>query len=166
MKKMPVSELLKELSHTWPEVYRKTNPFMLQLYRARDYYYDIYCEDIAPIGIQPGDFEVLASLRSSGSPFQLSPTDIYRSIICSSGGLTKILKRLHKAGLIKRVANKKDKRSSLVKLTAKGKRTIEAAMNAVLKTEKTLVASLTEKEKKQLYQLLSKLLKSEKIRYV
>lgn len=161
MKKTPISELLKELSHTWPEAYRKTNPFMLQLYRARDYYYDVYCEDIAPFEIQPGDFEVLASLRSSDSPYQLSPTDIYRGIICSSGGLTKILNRLQKAGLIKRVANKKDKRSSLVKLTAKGKRTIEAAMNAVLNTEITLVASFTEKEKKQLYQLLSKLIQSQ-----
>ena len=63
--------------------------------------------------------------------------------------------------MIKRIPNKKDKRSSLVKLTAKGKQIIETAMDEVLKTENTLIYTLTEKEKKQLYQLLSKLIQSQ-----
>ena len=49
----------------------------------------------------------------------------------------------------------------LKKLTAKGKQIIETAMDEVLKTENTLIYTLTEKEKKQLYQLLSKLIQSQ-----
>ncbi len=158
MKKIPIPELLDKILRNWPDISSRTNPFILQMYRARDYFFDIYCKDIAPFGIQSGDFEVLASLRASGEPYELSPTNICRSIIISSGGLTKILNRLQKLKLIKRIRNKNDNRSSLVRLTTKGKDVIEKAMDIVLDTEKILFSNLTKKEQKQLYELLNKLI--------
>jgi len=55
--------------------------------------------EILQYGIQPGDFEVLVTLRIRGAPYELSPTAIYRARCLSSGGLTKIMHRLQRARL-------------------------------------------------------------------
>ena len=52
-----------------------------------------------------GEFDVLATLLRSGPPYRLRPTELYRSLMISSGGLTDRLDRLQKAGLIRGAAN-------------------------------------------------------------
>src|SRR5689334_9369222 len=51
-------------------------------------------------GLQPGEFDVLATLRRSGAPFVLTPTDLYEATMMSSGGMTSRIDRLEKAGLV------------------------------------------------------------------
>ena len=41
-----------------------------------------------PHGLSGGDFVVLAALRRSGEPYQLTPTALSRSMMVSSGGTT------------------------------------------------------------------------------
>ena len=53
--------------------------------------------------------DVLASLYFDDKP--LSPTDLYDATIFSSGGMTKVLKKLEERELIKREASASDKRS-------------------------------------------------------
>src|SRR6266513_298480 len=53
-----------------------------------------------PHGLTGGDFVVLAALRRSGKPYQLTPTALSRSMMVSSGGTTKRLDRLDARGLI------------------------------------------------------------------
>ena len=55
-----------------------------------------------PHGLTGGDFVVLAALRRSGKPYQLTPTALTRSMMVSSGGTTKRLDRLEARGLIRR----------------------------------------------------------------
>ena len=42
-----------------------------------------------PHGLTAGDFIVLAGLRRSGKPYQLTPTALSRSMMVTSGGTTK-----------------------------------------------------------------------------
>src|SRR3954469_13628927 len=42
----------------------------------------------AEAGLQPGEFDVLATLRRSGEPYMLSPTTLYEALMISSGGMT------------------------------------------------------------------------------
>ena len=42
----------------------------------------------AEAGLQPGEFDVLATLRRSGEPYMLSPTQLYEALMISSGGMT------------------------------------------------------------------------------
>ncbi|ERR1700730_9317350 len=42
----------------------------------------------ADAGLQPGEFDVLATLRRSGDPNMLSPTRLYEAATISSGGMT------------------------------------------------------------------------------
>src|SRR3954469_7317097 len=54
----------------------------------------------AAAGLQPGEFDVLATIRRSGEPYMLSPTQLYGAAMISSGGMTNRIDRLENAGLV------------------------------------------------------------------
>lgn len=108
-------------------------------------------------GLDTGEFDVLATLRRSGAPYRLRPTELYQSLMISSGGLTDRLARLVKRGLIRRKPDAQDRRSLLVELTDKGRTLIEAAFVEDMQTERALTAALSATERDQLAHLLQKL---------
>jgi len=114
-------------------------------------------ENFAAYGLDAGEFDVLATLRRSGPPFTLRPTELFRWLMISSGGLTARLERLEKAGLIRRRPAEDDARSLLVELTPAGKKTIEDAFRADMAIENKMVESLTAEEHSTLVRLLRKL---------
>ena len=99
--------------------------------------------------------DVLASLYFDGN--SLSPTDLYDAIVFSSGGMTKVLKKLEERNLIKRETSTKDKRSMLISLTQEGKDLIENCMIEVAKQKEKKFSILTQKEKEDLKNILSKI---------
>ena len=108
--------------------------------------------------INESDFGVLAPLRRAGQPYELTPTELARHRMITSGGMTAAIDRMERKGMITRVPNPADRRGSLVRLTAKGKRAIDAAMEAHAETEHRLVASLSEADAAELQRLLRQLL--------
>jgi DNA-binding MarR family transcriptional regulator len=115
---------------------------------------DLYRE----FGLNQSQFGVLAALRRAGPPYCLSPTDLYNSLLISSGAMTNRLERLSAAGYIKRISDPEDGRSMLVSLTPAGKRLIDRIIAPHYENERRLLASLTAKEQKQLATLLRRLL--------
>ena len=109
-------------------------------------------------GLHRGGFDVLAALRRAGAPFCLSPTALYNSLLISSGAMTHRLDGLARSGLIERVPAPNDGRSLLVKLTASGLATIDAAITAHLDAEVGLVASLSKQDQEFLQEVLRRLL--------
>jgi DNA-binding MarR family transcriptional regulator len=112
----------------------------------------------ASYGLHRGGFDVLAALRRAGSPFCLSPTALYNSLLISSGAMTHRLDGLAKAGLIERVPAPKDGRSLLVRLTESGLATIDAAISSHLINEVELVSGLSKQEQRFLQDALRKIL--------
>jgi DNA-binding MarR family transcriptional regulator len=108
-------------------------------------------------GLDTGEFDVLATLRRAGAPYTLRPTELYTSLMISSGGLTARLDRLEDAGLIRRRASEEDARSLLVELTTAGRKKIEAAFRADMELENKMVSGLSESERAELVRLLRKL---------
>lgn len=108
-------------------------------------------------GIDAGEFDVIATLRRAGVPYALRPTELFTSLMISSGGLTDRLMRLEKRGLVRRRASAEDKRSLLVELTAKGRACAEAALREDMAVENEMVAALTRAEQAVLARLLQKL---------
>jgi len=108
-------------------------------------------------GIDAGEFDVLATLRRSGAPYALRPTELYRSLMISSGGLTDRLIRLEERGLVRRRASPEDRRSLLVELTAAGATCAEAAFREDMLVENVFVAKLSTHERDELARLLRKL---------
>ena len=109
-------------------------------------------------GIDTGEFDVLATLQRAGPPYTLRPTELFETLMISSGGLTDRLTRLEKRGLIARAPSPSDGRSLLVALTPKGGTLIDKAFRKDMKIELELLAPLSRKERDTLANLLAKLL--------
>jgi DNA-binding MarR family transcriptional regulator len=109
-------------------------------------------------GLNGGEFDVVAALRRSGPPFRLAPAALSRSLMVTSGGLTKRLKSLTAAGLVSRAPHAADRRSSLVQLTPKGKKLVETVVRAHLENEKRLLASLDAQGRREIAELLRRML--------
>lgn len=108
-------------------------------------------------GLDAGEFDVVTTLLRSGPPYRLRPTELYGSLMISSGGLTDRLNRLQKAGLIARQRCGYDARSLLVELTTKGHAVAQTAFREDMALEAQLLEGLTEAERTQLAALLARL---------
>ena len=112
----------------------------------------------AEFGLNHAQFGVLAALRRAGAPYRLSPTELYSSLLITSGAVTNRLERLTAAGLVRRVPDPSDRRSLLVALTPKGHRLIERVLALHYDRERELLAPLSQKEHEALAGSLRRLL--------
>jgi DNA-binding MarR family transcriptional regulator len=112
----------------------------------------------AKSGLQRGEFDVLATLRRSGHPYMLSPTQLYEALMISSGGMTNRLDRLERAGLVERRPDPNDRRGKLIALTDAGRRVVDQLIDGVVAGEERLLSVLTRAEREQLNVLLKKLI--------
>ncbi|MFQ5417272.1 MAG: MarR family winged helix-turn-helix transcriptional regulator [Myxococcota bacterium] len=107
---------------------------------------DFERETLEPFELMPSDYAVLAALRRSGAPYELAPNQLYTALERSSGGMTKMLKRLENLGLVKRVNDPEDRRSKLVRLTPAGKRVEGEAFQAFLTSTHELLRSASRRD--------------------
>lgn len=121
---------------------------------ARDHLNPLF----ARYGLQPGEFDVLATLRRSGAPYRLTPTVLYEAAMISSGSMTNRLDRLEKQGLVQRVPNPEDGRGTLVELSDAGLALIDEAVGAHVENQRQVLCALSDAEQEQLAGLLEKLL--------
>lgn len=103
-------------------------------------------------------FAVLATLRVEGAPYRMSPKALLDSLILTSGGLSNLLRRLEKAGHIRRMADESDGRGVIVELTEQGRRLVEPAMRDHAETERRLVARLSSAERHGATEALGKMM--------
>lgn len=115
-------------------------------------------------GLDSGEFDVLSTLRRSGAPYCLRPTELYRWLMISSGGLTARLGRLEKAGLVERLPDPDDARSMLVQLTSAGRKVAESAFREDMAFENQVLLALGEDEIAALESLLRKLALAREVR--
>lgn len=111
-------------------------------------------------GLSIGEFDVLAALRRSGAPFEMTPTALSRLLMLSPAGMTNRLDRLEAAGLIARRPDPVDRRSSIISLTADGRTRVDAAVSDHVANEEQLLEGLSAAERQQLDRLLTRLLAS------
>ena len=111
----------------------------------------------AASGLEPGWYDVLATLRRAGPPYRLRPTDFAASLMLTSSGTTKRLDRLEAAGHITREPDPGDRRGVLITLTAQGRRLVDKAAVTHMANEKRILLGLTPAEQRQLADLLRKL---------
>ncbi|RIV36708.1 MarR family transcriptional regulator [Flagellimonas lutimaris] len=111
-------------------------------------------------GIHYSDLDVLATLRRSGSPYALSPKELMESVLITSGAMTALLNRLVKLGLIYRMPDAKDRRSTLACLTEKGKDLIDEVIVVRFEEAADAIEMFNEKEKRELALLLAKMSKN------
>ena len=109
-------------------------------------------------GLDRGALDVLATLRRSGPPYRLTATGLYRELVLTSGAVTHRVDALARAGLVERVPDPQDRRSSLVALTERGRTDAAHAMAPPKACEAEMAAVLGATERRALAVLLRELL--------
>ncbi len=104
------------------------------------------------------DLDVLATIRRSGEPYELTPTQLMKSVLISSGAMTALLNRLTKLELIYRSQDPRDRRVKLVGLTENGIKVIDKAIEVRFIEATDSVNIFDKKEKEDISTLLRKLL--------
>lgn len=99
--------------------------------------------NFAQFGLSFWEFDMLAALRRSGAPYRLSPTELFSTLMVTSGTMTHRLKRLEASGWIERVPNALDARSMLVQLTKPGLKLIDAAVTVHVDKERALLQPMS-----------------------
>ncbi|GEP39726.1 MarR family transcriptional regulator [Nocardioides psychrotolerans] len=105
-------------------------------------------------GLGEGEFDVLATLRRSGTPFELTPGGLAASTMVSSGAVTKRVDRCLEKGWVTRRVSDLDGRGRVVALTLAGRELIDEAFEAHMANEQRLVGSLGDLERARLARLL------------
>jgi DNA-binding MarR family transcriptional regulator len=113
---------------------------------------------LSRIGLANWAFDVLASLRRQGSPYQMSPSELCESAMLSSGAMTNRLDRLEERGLVERHPDPSDRRSLTVQLTDRGKELVDRALEIRFEHANKTLSALSEEEWRQLINLLRKLI--------
>jgi DNA-binding MarR family transcriptional regulator len=153
-----VDEILTQWRKERPDLDVAALGLFGRLFRLAQLSDGVLAEGLAPYGLQPGWFDLLAALRRAGPPYELNPTSLMRATLLSSSGMTKRLDRMTEAGLIERRHDPSDRRGTLVRLTRRGRSVIDRAVKTHVANEKRLLSPLTASERRTLDDLLKRLL--------
>jgi DNA-binding MarR family transcriptional regulator len=109
-------------------------------------------------GLESWEFDVLATLRRSGAPYELGVGDLLNSMMVTSGTMTNRIDRLAGRSLVERRAARADGRLVVVKLTRSGRALIDRALPAHAANLTRLASGLSGPQQNQLVDLLRRLL--------
>jgi len=141
------ADWIDELGSAWRREYRGVDteplPPLVRLARLSVLLDSFESEVLRPFELARSDYGVLAMLRRAGRPYELSPSELTGELDRSSGGLTKILKRLEDAGWVRRLPDPEDGRGSLVSLTRAGLDLQDRVFHAFLAASQDLLAPLS-----------------------
>lgn len=150
----PVDTILEQWRRERPDLDASPMGVIGRLSRLAQHLDNAIQDELAPLGVTPGEFDVLATLRRAGEPYQLNPTTLYQALMLSSGAMTNRLDRLEQAGYVKRLPDPQDRRGTLVQLTEEGMQFIDHAVQVHLQNEQRLIAALSVEQREQLKDIL------------
>jgi len=140
-----------------PDIDTSPMEIVTRLGRVAAYFDQSINDVLGRYGLARSHWDVLASLRRAGPPYELSPTELYRGLMRSSGAMTNRLRRLEHAGLIRRVPDPGDGRGMLVQLTSRGRRLVDDVVAEHMENERDLIEPLSPRERRELAAHLRKL---------
>jgi DNA-binding MarR family transcriptional regulator len=149
-----VDRIIEQWAAERPDLGTEAMSVFGRIYRLARVSGDAVEKAYAAYGIGRAEFDVLATLRRSGEPFELSPGALAGSMMLSSGGTTARLDRLEKAGLVTRVPSPTDRRGVLVRLTGRGREIIDQAVAAGLAEQDRLLSHMSPDRVRELATLL------------
>ncbi|WP_344486772.1 MarR family winged helix-turn-helix transcriptional regulator [Glycomyces endophyticus] len=111
----------------------------------------------AAAGLGNGDFDVLAALRRAGDPYSLSAGELSRTVLVTTGAITKRVDRLEAKGLVAREVADEDARGRRITLTPEGVALTDRLMGEHLANQARLLEALTAEERDTLAELLARI---------
>ncbi|MEU0562826.1 MarR family transcriptional regulator [Dactylosporangium sp. NPDC006015] len=153
-----VDRIVEQWARERPELETEAMAAFGRVYRLAKIVGDRQERVYGALGLNRGEFDVLATLRRSGEPFQLSPKALTSSLMLTSGGMTGRLDRLERAGLVARSPDPADRRGLVVTLTGAGRVLVDEAVAVGLAEQREVFERLPEPRRRQLSALLRELL--------
>jgi DNA-binding MarR family transcriptional regulator len=115
-------------------------------------------EAFGRLALPQSHFDVLAALRRSGPPYEMTPGELMAETLVSSGTMTHRVDQMEAAGLVSRQPDAADGRVVRVRLLPKGLRAVDSALANLLERERKLLMNLTVAEQARVARLLRRLL--------
>jgi DNA-binding MarR family transcriptional regulator len=110
-------------------------------------------ENFARFGIEAWMYDVLATLRRQGEPYELTAGDLVRQSMVTTGAITNRIDRLEERGLVER-ARTDDRRKVIVRLTPEGRALVDRIVGDHMATERDILEPLTRRQQVELAGLL------------
>lgn len=134
-----VDRILEEWRRERPDLDPSPQGVIGRLHRLATALTDELVTVYARFGLSEAEFDLLASLRRAGEPYELPAGELAAHTMVTTGGLTKRVDRLVERGLVERQEAGADRRRRIVRLTPEGRTLIDAAVTAHLENEHRLV---------------------------
>jgi DNA-binding MarR family transcriptional regulator len=131
-----------------------------RILRLAEMFMNAMNRNMAQFGVKYSHYAIVGTLRASGSPYRMSPSDLQDTLMITSGGVSNLLKKVEDLGYIRRMDDPVDGRGVIVELTDKGLELSEAAMAAQADLERQLVSVLSGDEQDLLASMLRRLVLS------
>ncbi|MER3389610.1 MAG: MarR family transcriptional regulator [Microcella sp.] len=151
-----VARIQQEWARERPEVDVSPQGVIGRLHRLADWLTEELAVVFRDAGLSAGEFDVLATLRRAGAPFERTPGDLAESTMITSGGLTKRVDRLEHAGLVTRRPSERDGRGRVVALTPTGRALVDEVFDRHMANERRLVELLDADDREVLETVLTR----------
>lgn len=155
------SDLMDRLIADWRRERPQSQPEAMQvvgrIIRLGRRYEESVTRMLRAHGLSYSDFDVIATLRRSGSPYELMPTELGKSVLLTSGAMTACLRRLEEADLISRATSERDRRRLSARLTKKGFDLVEELIDHRFGLADEAVANLSSEQFATIELLIRKL---------
>ena len=149
-----------DITSRYPQIDTQVEGVVSRMSTIGKYLSRSFDQTLADYGLNHGEYRLLLRLSTRSEDNRMSAGDLSRALTLSSGAMTNRLDRLETAGLVRRVADPRDRRGVLVELTPEGKRLIDAAVIEQSVKEIDSLAVLKPRELATLNDLLRKVLVS------
>lgn len=110
--------------------------------------------------LEPGEFDMLSTLRRSGEPYELTAKTFLKASLVTTGAVTLRADRMAAKGLVTRVPDEVDRRSVKIRLTPQGLEVIDRVLPLHLANEARLLEGLTADGRRDLAATLAAILES------
>ena len=151
-----VEEILNQWSVARPDIDCSSMGVIGRLRRVSDIWTSQLESVFKEFQLSSIEFDILATLRRSNKA--ITPTELYNTLMLSSGAVSTRIEQLVQRSLVERVASDHDRRSVKVTLTDKGTELLDSALNAHVNNMDNMLVMFTTEEQEQLAALLKKIL--------
>ena len=141
-----------------PDLDLETEGIVERIHRLERFVDRAMQETLDAFDVSHGEWKVLANLRRAGPPYRGKPGKLAKRLDLSSGAMTNRLDNMEERGLVRRLDDPDDRRGVIVELTEAGKRLWDDTVAAQAEKESIVSAALGAREKRQLNELLRRLM--------
>ncbi|HEU5152474.1 MAG TPA: MarR family transcriptional regulator [Iamia sp.] len=110
-------------------------------------------ESFARFDLEAWMYDVLATLRRGGEPYELTAGDLVAQAMVTTGAITNRIDKLEQRGLVERVAAT-DRRKVIVRLTPAGLALVDEVVAPHMAVEEEILAALSPRQRDDLARLL------------